>query len=80
MKYRISKRSLTSGLLFIIFFIAAIYLAYLWLAEGMPLYTNKYNPGSQKSMFPIILPAIICALIAIVAGLDVYLYSKNDEE
>ena len=80
MKYTITKRTISSGVVFIVSFIAAVYFAYLWVAEGMPLLTNKYGPGSQKSMLPIIGGSIVCLLISVVAAIDAYVYSKNDEK
>lgn len=78
MNYRISKRTISSGIIFIVTFIAAIYLTYIWVADGMPFYTNRYNPGNVKSFFPIIFPAMICAGISVVAGVDAYIHSKED--
>jgi len=78
MNFSEAKRVLFSGILFIVFLGASIYLFYIWIHEGMPLYSNAYNAGSKKEIIPILFQAIICFIIACIAALDTYIYSRKD--
>jgi hypothetical protein len=78
MNYSISKRVIFSGILFVAFLVATIYFFYIWIHEGMPLYSNAYKAGSKKELIPILYQAIICFIIACIAVLDTYIYSRKD--